>query len=248
MLRLSKSEVNVPDVGPRAVFPGCERMWSASARNRRVFLADDHRVVREGIRLLLEREGFEVVGEASDGHAAVTMCGRLQPEVAILDIAMPLLNGIDAARKILNYSPKTKIVLLTMYIDSCYVLAGLRAGISGYVHKSSGASSLVEAIEAVCRSETYLSPGVSHAVVQAYLSSAPTPPDPLSGREREVLQLVAEGKNMKEIGAALGISGRTAESHRARIMGKLDIRDVAGLVRYAITEGLISVERKPRES
>lgn len=222
-------------------------MSSASRRGLRVFLADDHVIVREGVKAILEHDGFNVVGEASDGHAAIGMCGTLQPQIAILDIAMPLLNGIDAARQILKHCHETKIVLLTMHADAWCVLAGLRAGIAGYVLKSSAASSLVQAIEAVSTSETYLSPGVSRAVVQAYLSSVAPPLDPLSDRERQVLQLIAEGKNMKEIGGILGISGRTAQTHRARIMGKLNTHNIAGLVRYAINDGLIGMELKARK-
>jgi len=208
----------------------------------RVLLADDHVVVREGLKAVLGQEGFEVVGEASDGRAAVKACENLRPEVAILDIGMPLLNGIDAARDILRLSPGTKVILLTMYNQECYVLAGLRAGVSGYVLKSGAASNLVQAIDAVLAGEIYMSPGVSRAVVQAYLSNARIPADPLSPREREVLQLIAEGMNMKEIGGLLGISERTAETHRARIMGKLNIRELAGLVRYAIAHHLIEVQ------
>ncbi len=197
--------------------------------------------MREGLKAVLQQEGFEVVGEASDGRAAVTACEALHPEVAVLDIGMPLLNGIDAARDVLRRCENTKVVLLTMYDQECYVLAALRAGISGYVLKNTAASNLVQAIDAVFNGEVYMSPGVSRTVVQAYLSNAHTPPDPLSLREREVLQLIAEGQNMKEIGAALGISERTAETHRARIMAKLDIHDVAGLVRYAIQHHLIEI-------
>lgn len=208
----------------------------------RVLLADDHVVVREGLKVVLQQEGFEVVGEASDGRAAVKICEAQQPEVAILDVGMPLLNGIDAARDILRLCPNTKVLLLTMYNQECYVLAGLRAGVSGYVLKSGAASNLVQAIEAVFNGEVYMSPGVSRAVVQAYLSSAQAPPDPLSPREREVLQLIAEGMNMKEIGGLLGISERTAETHRARIMAKLNIRELAGLVRYAIAHHLVEIQ------
>ncbi|HSL20906.1 MAG TPA: response regulator transcription factor [Vicinamibacterales bacterium] len=209
----------------------------------RVVLADDHVVVRQGIRALLQQHGIEVVGEASDGHSAVRMCELLQPEVALLDIAMPLLNGIDAGREVVKRCPGTRVVLLTTYALDGYVLASLRAGITGYVLKNIAASALVDAIEAVWKGETYLSPGISGAVVNAHLSSDPTESDPLSAREREVLQLIAEGNNMKEIGCLLGISARTAETHRARIMSKLNIREVAGLVRYAAAHGLIRIDQ-----
>lgn len=217
-------------------------MSSASRRGLRVLLADDHVVVRQGLKALLQQDGFDVIGEASDGHAAVEMCEALQPDVVLLDIAMPFLNGIDAGRQILKLCPRTKVILLTTYALDGYVLASLRAGITGYVLKNIAASTLVDAIEAVSKGETYLSPGVSGAVAQAYLSSAAVASDPLSTREREILQLIAEGKNMKEIGALLGISARTAETHRARIMAKLNIHDVAGLVRYAAGHGLINIE------
>jgi len=212
---------------------------SASRPRARVLLADDHVVVRDGLKAFLSQEGFEVVGEASDGRAAVTMCAALKPDVAVLDIAMPALNGIDATREILKQQPDTKIILLTMYSEESYVLAGLRAGIAGYVLKSNGGSNLVDAIEAVARGDSYLSPGVSRTVMQAYLSNAALPADRLSDREREVLQLIAEGQTMKSIGSLLGISPRTAETHRTRIMRRLDIHDVAGLVRYALDHGLI---------
>jgi DNA-binding NarL/FixJ family response regulator len=155
---------------------------------------------------------------------------------------MPLLNGIDAAREILKTSPGTRIILLTMHSDERSVLASLRAGIHAYVLKSKAASSLMDAIDAVGKGEIYLSPGVSKSLVSAYLAKDDTPPDPLSMREREILQLIAEGKNVKEIGALLGISNKTAETHRANIMHKLDIHDVAGLVRYAVRQGLVYIE------
>jgi two-component system, NarL family, response regulator NreC len=206
----------------------------------RVFLADDHVVVREGLRALLERSGFEVVGEASNGQEAVQMVERLRPEVAVLDVSMPLLNGIDAAREIIHKSSRTKVLLLTMFAEERYVLASLRAGISGYVLKTKASQELVQAIYGVCKGETYLSPGISRTVVDAYLASSVAPADPLTLRERQVLQLVAEGKTSKEIAAVLGISTKTTESHRTNIMDKLNIRDTAGLVRYAIRQGIIS--------
>jgi DNA-binding NarL/FixJ family response regulator len=204
----------------------------------RVLLVDDHVLVREGLRALLERVGLLVVGEASDGRAAVAVAETTEPDVVVLDISIPLLNGVDAAREIIRRRPETKVILLTMYSEEWYVLAALQAGVRGYVLKSNAASNLVHAIDAVRKGETYLSPGVSQTVVEAYLSNRPASADPLTAREREVLQLIAEGKNMRDIGRLLGISPRTAETHRARIMNKLDIHDVAGLVRYAIDRGL----------
>ena len=214
-------------------------MLSMSVESPRLLLADDHVMMRDGLRTILNEEGFKVVSEASDGLEAVRLGQSLEADVAILDISMPLLNGIDAAREILRSSPKTKIIILTMYTDDRYVLASLRAGISGFVLKSKASSSLVQAIHAVRNGEVYLSSGISKAVVDAFLAKDDNPADPLSGREREVLQLIAEGKNTKEIGCILGISTKTTDSHRANIMHKLHIPEVAGLVRYAVREGLV---------
>lgn len=207
-----------------------------------MILADDHGVVREGLQRLLQTAGCQVVGCAGDGMSAVRMCEAMRPDVALLDVAMPLLNGIDAAREVRKVSPSTKILLLTMHTDEFLVLAGLRAGVSGYLLKSSAAPTIVQAIAAVSHDNVYLCPGISRTIVDACISRHPQPDDDaLSLREREVLQLLAEGKNMKEIGDLLGISARTAETHRTRIMNKLDIHHVPGLVRYAIQRRLISV-------
>ena len=204
-----------------------------------ILLADDHPIVRQGLKVLLEREGFTVVGEASDGREAVRLAQELYPDIALLDLTMPLLNGIDTGRAILQTSPKTKIVLLTMYAEDHYVLEALRAGIKGYDLKTKAAEELVQAIQEVSRGKLYLTPGVSEAVVQAYLAKSELPPEPLSLREREVLQLIAEGKTTKEVAVVLGISAKTADSHRTRIMAKLNIHETASLVRYAIRRGLI---------
>lgn len=216
-------------------------MLPAPAKPLRVLLADDHLVVLHGLKAILLHDGFDVVGEASDGRTAVSLAHTLRPDVAVLDITMPLLNGIDAAREIARTAPAVKTILLTMHAEEFHVRAALQAGVAGYLLKTGSAAEVKRAIEAVARGETYLSGAVSGPIVSAYLKHAASPPDPLSGREREVLQLIAEGKNMKEIGSLLGISARTAETHRARIMGKLNIGDVAGLVRYAISHGLTGV-------
>ncbi|HKN47585.1 MAG TPA: response regulator transcription factor [Candidatus Polarisedimenticolia bacterium] len=205
----------------------------------RVLLADDHQIMRQGLKNLLEREGFAVVAEASDGRDAIRLAETSHPDVAVLDLAMPALNGVDAGREITRASPRTKAILLTMHKEDPYVLQALNAGISGYVLKSQAAEDLVQAIREVMRGSMYLSPGVSRAVVDAYRAKTDLPPDPLSPREREVLQLVAEGKTTKEVAAILGVSVKTAESHRTRIMEKLDIHETASLVRYAIRRGLI---------
>jgi len=214
-------------------------MLQASHEVPRLLLADDHAMLRDGLRAILSDEGFEVVAEASDGREAVRLAQSSAADVAVLDVSMPLLNGVEAAREILKNSPKTKIIILTMYSEDRYVFAGLRAGISGYVLKSKAASLLVQAIRAVCRGEVYLCPAISRVVAEAYLAKDDAPADPLSERERGVLQLIAEGKNTKEIGGILGISAKTAESHRTNIMQKLHIHEVAGLVRYAVREGLV---------
>jgi len=205
----------------------------------RVLLADDHEIVRQGLRVLLEREGFQVVGEASNGHEALKLCEANHPEVAILDVSMPLLNGVDAAREIIKSNPRTRVVLLTMHTEDHLILESLRAGVTGYVLKTRAAGELVQALRAVCRGEMFLTQSISRTIVQAFLQNAPVAGNPISDRERQVLQLVAEGKTTKEIASLLGISVKTAESHRSNLMDKLNIHDTAGLVRYAIRIGLI---------
>lgn len=205
----------------------------------RVVLADNHALVRQGLRALLEREGLEVAGEAADGREAVRLAHDLRPDVALLDIGMPLLNGIDAAREIQKESRGTKTILLTRHDEDQYVTEALRAGVKGYVLKKQAATDLVDAIRQACRSEVYLSPGISRAVVKAYLSKEELAAEPLTARERQVLQLVGEGKSTKDVASILGISVKTAESHRSRLMHKLDIHETASLVRYAIRRGLV---------
>lgn len=205
----------------------------------RILLADDHVMIRQGLRAIIEREDLEVVGEASDGQEAVRLAQQQHPDVAVLDLSMPLLNGLDAARGIIQASPKTKIIILTMYTEDQYVMEALRAGVRGYVLKKQAPSDLIQAIKEVYQGTIYLSPGVSRALVEAYLAKSELPPDPLTTRERQVLQLVSEGKTTKEIASLLEISVKTAESHRTRIMDKLDIHSTANLVRYAVRRGLI---------
>jgi two-component system response regulator NreC len=203
-----------------------------------VILADDHVLVRQGLKSLLEREGIQVVGEASDGQEVIALAAKLTPDVAIIDIGMPILNGLDASREVRKASPKTKTILLTRHDEDQYVTEALHAGVKGYVLKHQATSDLVHAIHQVCRGGVYLSPTISRAVVDAYLSKEEVSPDPLSAREHQVIQLIVEGKSTRDIASLLGISVKTAESHRARLMQKLDIHETASLVRYAIRRGL----------
>ncbi len=204
----------------------------------RILLADDHVIMREGLRALLKQAGMDVIGEASDGREALRVAHEQQPDVAVLDIGMPHLNGLETARRLRETLPQTKIVLLTMHTEDPYVLEALQAGAVGYVLKTQAALDIVQAIRDVLQGGLYLSPRVSRAVVKAYLTRSDLPPDPLTSREREVLQLIAEGQTTKEIAWHLGLSVKTVESHRIRLMQKLDIHETATLVRYAIRRGL----------
>jgi DNA-binding NarL/FixJ family response regulator len=204
----------------------------------RILLADDHVVVRQGVRGLLEQAGMVVIGEASDGPEALLLANAHQPEVAVLDIAMPHLNGLETARRLRETRSPIKIVLLTMHTEAPYVLEALQAGVVGYVLKTQTAVDIVQAIHAALQGAIYLSPRVATAVVQAYLTGSTLPPDPLTSREREIVQRIAEGQTTKEIAAHLGLSVKTVESHRINLMRKLDIHETATLVRYAIRRGL----------
>ncbi len=205
----------------------------------RIILADDHEIVRQGLKSLLELKGFEVVGEAADGQESIRLCKELQPDIAVLDLTMPLINGVDAAREILKDIPGIKVVLLTMHTEERYVLDALQAGVSGYVMKTQATSDLVQALNEVSRGSTYLSPTLSQAITFAFRANRELPPDFLTGHERRVLQLIAEGKTIKEIANLQGISVNAVEAHRAHIMKKLDMRGTASLVRYAVRRGLI---------
>ena len=205
----------------------------------RIVLADDHVLVRQGLRSLLEREKFQVVAEASDGQEAIRLVGTHHPDIAVIDISMPILNGIDTVRELGRSCPKTKAILLTQHEEDQYIREALEVGVKGYVVKNQVASELVHAIQQVSRGQFYLSPGVSRAVVEAYRTKSDTPADPLTARERQVLQLIAEGKSTKDAASLLGISVKTAESHRMRLMQKLDIHETATLVRYAVRRGLV---------
>ena len=209
----------------------------------RILVADDHQIFREGLRALLEKAGHMVVAEARDGREALRLAKTCTNDTAVLDISMPLLNGLDTARELRQLDGRIKTILLTMHADRGQVVRALRAGAKGYVIKTQAADDLLNAIETVRSGQTYISPVIAETVVQACLGLVDfARSDPLSPREREVLQLVAEGRSSKEIARILSISTKTAESHRYSIMSKLDIHDVAGLVRYAIGQGMLHVE------
>src|SRR5258705_8087183 len=205
----------------------------------RVILADDHDIVRQGLRVVLEKEHIEVLGEASDGLEAIRLIQTLLPEVAVLDLDMPGLDGLAVLREAARVSPQTRTVILTRHMEEPYAVEALRIGARGYVLKTQASTDLVAAIRHVERGEVYLSPKISKAVVRAYLSNADAPNAQLSVRERQVLQLVSEGHSTKKIAILLGISVKTADTHRTKVMEKLDIHQTAGLVPYAILNGLI---------
>jgi DNA-binding NarL/FixJ family response regulator len=204
-----------------------------------VLLADDHRIIRDGMSVFLERAGYKVNADAQNGQEAVRLALRIKPEVVVLDIMMPVLNGLEAAREILRNAPSTKVILLSMHDESPYVLDALRIGVKGFVTKTHAADDLVHAIREALRGKTYLSPELSQTVISAIQLKADVAKDPLTPRERQVLQLIAEGKTTRQAAELLNISVKTAETHRNRIMEKLDVHETAGLVRYAIRRGLI---------
>ena len=207
----------------------------------RILLADDHVMFRQGLRVLLEQAGMSVIGEASDGQEALRLAHEHTPDVAVLDLAMPSLNGLETARRLRATLPQTKVVLLTMHPEEPYVLEALQAGAVGYVLKTQAAGDIVQAIRDALQGAIYLSSRVAHTVVQAYLTRSARSPDPLTSREREIVQRIAEGQTTKEIASALGLSVKTVESHRSSLMRKLDIHETATLVRYAIRRGLTTL-------
>jgi DNA-binding NarL/FixJ family response regulator len=212
----------------------------------RVLLADDHTLVRAGIRSLLESvPGVEIVGECGDGREALELLAKHRPDVALLDIGMPGLNGLEVAKRAAEDSPRTRVVILSMYADPSYVRQALRAGVAGYLVKGAAVAELPLALQSVMRGETYLTPKVSQGVVKDLLSDAGQERDPLQGltqRQREILQLIAEGRSTKEIAHLLEVSIKTVETHRLRLMDRLGIHDVAGLVRFALKAGLLPPE------
>ena len=205
----------------------------------RILIADDHRLFREGLIGLLPQRKYMVVAEASDGPSAVKLARKHTPDLIMLDITMPGLNGVDTTREILRHCPRARILILTMHREAPYVVDALRAGARGFVLKTQPAAELLEAIDAVARGDVYIVPELSRVVVESCHRGPEAAVQPLSARERQVLQLVAEGHTTKAIAGALNISFKTAESHRARLMAKLDIHETASLVRYAIRQRLI---------
>ena len=207
----------------------------------RIVVADDHTLVRAGLVTLMARmTDVEVAGEAADGRAALKLVKELQPDIAILDISMPQLNGLDAAEKIREGSPKTKVIILSMHANEEYVAHALKAGAAGYLLKDAATTELDMAIKVVAQGQFYLSPSISRQVVDNLLHGGPVGLDLLSPRQREILQLIAEGKSTRDIAETLHLSVKTIETHRAQLMERLDIHDVAGLIKYALRKGLIS--------
>ena len=205
-----------------------------------ILLADDHAVVRQGFKMILAAQpDMEIVGEAGNGREALDLAGQLQPDVIVMDVAMPELNGIEATRRVADLSPRSRVLALSMHKDSVYVREILRAGARGYLLKDSIASDLLAAVRAVARGEGYLSPGVSDAVLNDYHRHVTDPIDLLTSREREVLQMIAEGKTNKEIATVLNLSVYTVDAHRGRIMEKLNVHSVTDLVRFAVRCGLV---------
>jgi len=227
-----------------ATIPETDTEHVESTAPLRVVIADDHALVRAGLRSLLGGiSGIEVVAEAHDGHEVVELVARLHPNIVLMDIAMPGLNGLDASSRIVKRSPGTAIIIVSMHAAQEYALQALKAGASGYVLKDADPAELELAIAAVSRGETYLSPAMSKHLVADFRRRVADQPDPLerlTSRHREVLQLIAEGNTTKAIAAKLKLSVKTIETHRAQLMDRLDIHDVAGLVRFAIRVGLIS--------
>jgi DNA-binding NarL/FixJ family response regulator len=212
----------------------------------RILLADDHTLVRHGLRRILEdRAEWQVIGEAGDGRVSVTMTLEHRPDVVVMDIGMPLLNGIDATRQIVHKWPDARVLMLSMHKDEPYVARAFQAGVKGYLLKDSVGSDLIQAVEAVAKGQPFFSPEIASKMVSDYVrrlgdARVSDPYEALSDREREIFQLIAEAYSNKDIANMLGISPATVETHRARILQKLDIHNAAEVVLYAVRRGIIS--------
>ena len=211
----------------------------------RIIIADDHRLIRQGLKSLLESQGFEVVGEAEDGRSAVKLVKKLDPNAVIIDISMPELNGIEATRQIQHETPQVKVIVLSMRSDRQAVLAAFAAGTSGYLLKESAFEEMVIAIKVALEGRTYLSPAIAHVLVRESIEQWSVSAEPMgrgiSSREREILQLVAEGRSSKEMAESLYVSVKTIETHRKQIMNKLNLHSIAELTKYAVREGVTSL-------
>jgi DNA-binding NarL/FixJ family response regulator len=211
-----------------------------SSRKTRILLADDHAIVRQGFRAILAAQAdMEIIGEAGDGREAVEQAIELKPDVVVMDVAMPGLNGIEATRRLADALPAARVLALSMHKDAVYVREILRAGARGYLLKDSFDRDLIAAIRAVAKGEAYLSPAISDAVLDDYRRHVTNPIDLLTSREREILQLIAEGKTNKEIAQLLNLSVYTVDAHRGRIMEKLNLHSTGELVRFAMRAGLV---------
>lgn len=212
----------------------------------RILLADDHHLVRAGLRAMLTQSAnLTVVGDAADGREALQMIEQLKPDIVLMDISMPHLNGLDAAARVAKKHPRTRVIILSMHADEEYVRRALASGASAYLLKNSSEGELELAIRAVARGESWVSPGASKPVVAAFTKSADParqPHDKLTPRQREVLQLIAEGHSTKSIATQLNLSVKTIETHRVQLMQRIGLHDVAGLVRYAIRAGIVTAE------
>ena len=206
-----------------------------------ILIVDDHPIFRQGLKFLLEKDGYTVVGEGADGMEAVRLAEKFRPDIVMLDFSMPRLNGLDAAREIRRVSPRSKVILLTAHREEQYVLEAISAGIKAYVLKSEAATALGEAIHEVTRGNAYLSPSIARFAVDSCVGrSAAGPLEVLSPRELQVLKLIAEGNTTREVASELNLTVKTAESYRTALMSKLDIHETASLVRYAVRRGLIT--------
>ena len=203
-----------------------------------IVIADDHLMFSQMLKAFLEEAGFNVVAAASNGHDAIREVVKHSPPIIVLDYQMPRLNGIDSAKEILRRSPQTQVILLTMHDNEAFALQALKCGIRGYVLKDQASVDLVNAIREVMNGAIYLSPKISEPVLKVLMSKKDLPTDLLTNREKQVLQLIAEGSTTKEVASILNISVKTAESHRSQIMSRLDIHNIAGLVHYAIRQGI----------